>query len=138
MLFSLNEPTEKEFNKIRLLIAEFELDSRDLKKEQFIIALHNDELLGFGRLREHIDCSELCSLGVVASYRKQGIGKAIVNKLIENSQKKIYLVCIIPDFFEPFGFLKVEKYPPSIIAKIEYCTSDLKVPETYVAMLLTK
>lgn len=134
--FTIRKPTDKEFKRICLFISEFELDNRDLKKEQFIVALRDNELLGFGRLREHTDCLELCSLGVVASYRRQGIGKAIVAKLIENFSKNIYLVCIIPDFFIPFGFQKVKTFPISIQNKIEYCASELVVPETYVAMLL--
>lgn len=136
-LFTLRNPTDKEFKQICLFITEFELDNRDLKKEQFIVALSDNELIGFGRLREHTDCLELCSLGVVTSYRRQGIGKAIVTKLIENFSKNIYLVCIIPDFFIPFGFQKVEIFPVSIQNKIEYCTSELIVPEPYVAMLLS-
>ena len=134
--FPLRKPTDKEFKQICLLITEFELDNRDLKKEQFIVALRHSELVGFGRLREHIDCLELCSLGVVTSYRRQGIGRAIVAKLIEKISKNIYLVSIIPDFFIPFGFHKVEIFPVSIQNKIEYCTSELVVPEAYVAMLL--
>lgn len=135
--FTLRIPTEKEFKQICLFISEFELDNRDLKKEQFIVALRDNELVGFGRLRDHTDCLELCSLGVVTSYRRQGIGKAIVTKLIENFSKNIYLVCIIPDFFIPFGFHQVETFPISIQNKIQYCTSELVVPETYVAMLLS-
>ncbi len=135
--FTLRKPTDKEFEQICLLITEFELDNRDLKKEQFIVAIHNSELVGFGRLREHTDCLEICSLGVATSFRRQGIGRAIVAKLIEKIPKNIYLVSIIPDFFIPFGFHKVEIFPVSIQNKIEYCTSELVVPETYVAMLLS-
>jgi len=134
----LRKPTDKEFRQICLFINEFDLDNRGLQKEQFTVALHNNVLLGFGRLREHADCFELCSLGVVTPFRRQGIGKAIVNKLIENSAKNIYLVCIIPDFFIPFGFQIIKEYPAAIQNKIEYCTQELIVPETYVAMLLPK
>ena len=137
---TLREPTDREFKQICLFITEFELDDRALEKHQFTIALRNGELVGFGRLREHLDCVELCSLGVVASHRRQGIGKAIVAKLLDShgyrNSKNIYLVCIIPDFFEPFGFQSVKEYPISIQHKVEYCTSELVVPETYVAMLL--
>lgn len=136
--FTLRIPTEKEFKQICFFITEFELDNRDLKKEQFIVALRDSELIGFGRLREHTDCLELCSLGVVNSYRRQGIGKAIVTRLIESFSKNIYLVCIIPDFFIPFGFHQVETFPICIQNKIEYCTFELIVPEAYVAMLLSK
>jgi len=138
MQLDLRTPTDKEFEEIRSLVKVFELDDRDLQKEQFTIAIHNHELLGFGRLREYTDCFELCSLGVVMPHRMQGIGKAIVTKLIQNSPKNIYLVCIIPEFFAPFGFQQVKEYPAIIQNKMNYCTSELVVPETYVAMLLSK
>ncbi len=137
-LLTLRKSTDKEFEQICRFISEFELDNRDLKKEQFTIALRNEVLVGFGRLREHTDCLELCSLGVVTPYRSQGIGKAIVNRLIKNSSKVLYLVCIIPDFFAPFGFRSVNKYPVSIQGKLLYCSQELIVPEPYVAMVLTK
>lgn len=141
-LFFLKNPSQKEFRKICLLINEFELDNRDLKKEQFTVAIHEGELVGFGRLREHADCYELCSLGVIPSFRKKGIGKAIVNRLIEpdsyRGSKNIYLVCIIPEYFKPFGFQSVKKCPASVKDKIEYCTSELKVPEKYLAMVMQK
>lgn len=136
MKYTIREPTDKEFKQICLFITEFELDNRNLKRDQFIVALHDSELVGFGRLQEHTDCIELCSLGVVTSHRRQGIGKAIVTKLVERFSKNIYLVCIIPDFFIPFGFQEVKTFPISIQNKIEYCTSELIVPEAYVAMLL--
>lgn len=135
MKFALKQPSDKEFAQIRNFIADFELDNRDLKKEQFVVALDtNGEVLGFGRLRLHSDCMELCSLGVVTPHRLKGIGKALVNRLLRNTSNPVYLVCIIPDFFKPFGFEITEKYPASIQDKMKYCTQELIVPETYLAM----
>jgi N-acetylglutamate synthase-like GNAT family acetyltransferase len=138
MQLVLRNPTDKEFEQVCSFVEVFELDNRDLQKEQFTIAIYNDELFGFGRLREYTDCFELCSLGVVIPHRMQGIGKAIVTKLIQHSSKNIYLVCIIPEFFVPFGFQQVKEYPATIQNKMNYCTSELVVPETYVAMRLAK
>ncbi len=131
-------PSDKEFQEICNYIKEFELDNRDLKQQQFIASFRNDELVGFGRLRAHVDCIELCTLGVVIPHRRQGIGKAIVNELIKKTPREIYLVCIIPDFFIPFGFQIVEKFPTSILEKQNYCATELTVPEKYVAMCLKK
>ena len=138
MNLTFKTPNNKEFEQIQQFIHEYELDNRELKAEEFSIALRNNELTGFGRLRIHSDCIELCSLGVVTNKRKQGIGKAIVNELLKQKTKNIYLVCIIPDFFIPFGFKIISNYPESIQAKMEYCTSELAVPEDYVAMILEK
>lgn len=135
MEFSLQKPSDKQFDAICKFIKQYELDNRDLKKEQFIVAVDDFEVLGFGRLRQHADCMELCSLGVVTSHRMRGIGKAIVEELIRSTKDIIYLVCIIPDFFEPLGFYTVEQYPASVQNKINYCTQELAVPETYVGMV---
>jgi N-acetylglutamate synthase-like GNAT family acetyltransferase len=70
--------------------------------------------------------------------RGQGIGKAIVKELIKQTSDKLFLACIIPEFFHPFGFETVSEIPPSIISKLNYCSQELVVPEKYVAMLLKK
>lgn len=101
---------------------------------QFLVAKENNEVLGFGRIREYNDCSELCSLGVTEPKRLQGIGKQLVKELILKAHKPLYLVCIIPEFFIPFGFQVVSEYPYALEEKLLYCTSELVVPEKYVVM----
>ncbi|MCC6837606.1 MAG: GNAT family N-acetyltransferase [Bacteroidia bacterium] len=130
----LKTPDKKEFEQICEYISEFELDDRELKQEQFVAAYRNNELVGFGRLRERGDCTELCSLGVVTPHRRKGIGKALANELIKRAKGELFLVCIIPGFFAPFGFKETSDYPLSIQEKIDYCTAELVVPEKYVAM----
>lgn len=103
-------------------------------KEDFLIALRNDELVGFGRIRNRENCCELCSLGVTEPERLKGIGKQLVQSLIKQSGKPLYLVCIIPEYFKPFGFVVVEEYPDAMKEKLHYCTSELVVPEKYVVM----
>lgn len=137
-MLTFRTPTEHEFLQIRNYIQQFELDDRNLKQEEFTAAFRENELVGFARLRQHSDCIELCSLGVVTKHRRQGIGKSIVKELIKRSTSSIHLVCIIPDFFIPFGFRVVENYPLAIQDKLNYCTQELIVPETYVAMLFKK
>ena len=133
---SLNiNPTDKnDFELIQKLIHQFELDDRDLHSHQFLVAKDNEELLGFGRIRIRKNCSELCSLGVTEPKRLQGIGKELVKALILKSEQPLYLVCIIPEFFIPFDFKVVSEYPEAMQEKLNYCTSELVVPEKYVVM----
>ncbi|MDQ3046456.1 MAG: GNAT family N-acetyltransferase [Bacteroidota bacterium] len=135
MAITTRIPDSEEFREICHFIKEFELDGRELKAEEFIAAFKGEKLCGFGRIREHEDCSELCSLGVLEKFRLQGIGKAIVQELIKKASKQLYLVCIIPEFFLPYGFQKANNFPPSIQSKTDFCRHHLAVPETYVAML---
>lgn len=135
MAIELRTPDKSAFEKISSYIHEYELDDRELKQDQFIAAFRQNELVGFGRIREHQDCSELCSLGVITNERRKGIGRTLVKALIDKASAPLYLVCIIPDFFEPLHFQIIsEEIPLSIKDKINYCTSELVVPEKYVAM----
>ena len=137
-MLRFSTPNETAFLQIRKHIHDFELDDRSLQQKEFIAAFREEELVGFGRLRYHSDFSELCSLGVITQHRKQGIGKSIVEALINQSSQSIHLVCIIPEYFIPFGFRIIEKFPAAIQDKLDYCTQELIVHETYVVMCLKK
>ena len=127
-------PTQHEFEQISRLIRQFELDDRQLHHQQFLAGFIQKELVGFGRLRTHDTCTELCSLGVAEPQRFKGIGTQLVKELIAKATKPLYLVCIIPDYFKPFGFSRVNSYPAELQDKLDYCTAELLVPETYVVM----
>lgn len=98
------------------------------------MAKHNTELLGFGRIRKHKGCDEFCSLGVFESKRFKGVAKELILARIKVATQPIYLVCIIPEYFESLGFKIVNEYPPEMADKLKYCTSELIVTQTYVVM----
>ncbi|MBA2612400.1 MAG: hypothetical protein H0U95_10540 [Bacteroidetes bacterium] len=132
---TISKPNTTDFDFIKDHISKFELDNRDLQEEQFLIAKSlKNEVLAFGRIRKHKGCDELCSLGVVEKERLKGIGHLLSNDLIKNSQQPLYLVCIIPQFFEPLGFKIVKEYPLELKDKVKYCRGELAVPEEYVVM----
>jgi N-acetylglutamate synthase-like GNAT family acetyltransferase len=126
------------FELIKTYIQNFELDNRELSKEEFLVATSNHELVGFGRIRQRDNCSELCSLGVIEPERLKGVGKQLVQALIQKATEPLYLVCIIPTFFESFGFYIVDEFPEAMQEKLNYCTSELIVPEKYVVMKYKK
>lgn len=135
--------TEYYFEKVKAEIEEMRLDNRFLEYKQFLVAINsNNDVIGFGRIREYEDCAEVCSVGVLEAFRKQGIGKSIVKKLIQlfirsDTEKPIYVVTIIPDFFEKLNFKIVQApYPLVIQEKLAHCIYNLAVPEKYVVMRL--
>lgn len=115
-------------------IERFELDNRSLLKEQFLKIAKQDQLIGFGRILEHSDCSELCSLGIIEPERNKGAGTQLAIELIKKATQPLYLVCIIPGFFERIGFSVCETYPEAIAEKLSYCHKSLPVNDIYVAM----
>jgi len=130
----IQKATEGEFSLIKQLINRYELDNRDLNMSQFLVANYYNELVGFGRVKKHKECDELCSLGVLEDMRCQGIAKLLVKFTIEKTIRPMYVVCIIPDYFKKLGFVIVHQFPKEIEDKLNYCTSELIVPEKYVVM----
>ena len=126
--------SKNDFLIVKKLISDYCLDDNDLQPEQFLIAVVENKIAGFGRLRNYSVCSELCSLGVVEELRLKGIGSLLSHSLIAKNQLPLYTVTIIPEFFEKFGFKLTESYPIEIEQKVKYCTSVLSVPEKYVVM----
>ncbi|MDP2385379.1 MAG: GNAT family N-acetyltransferase [Bacteroidota bacterium] len=127
---------QKHFELVKYFINKFELDNRELKAEEFLVAVSGNELLGFGRIREYADCSELCSLGIVEPYRFKHIGTELSKALINKAKSELYLVCIIPSFFERLDFSVVNEYPSALADKLSYCIGSLAVPEEYCVMKL--
>jgi N-acetylglutamate synthase-like GNAT family acetyltransferase len=130
----IEQPSPIQFTEICDLITRFELDSRELQPSQFLAFVTGTQLLGFGRIREYGNCSELCSLGVIEPRRNKGIGRQLVQELTRKAIQPLYLVCIIPGFFEPLGFSITTHYPSELADKLLYCRSALTVPEEYVVM----
>lgn len=126
----------EDFELVKAYIQTFELDNRQLQAEEFLIAYYQEHLVGFGRIRNYSDCSELCSLGVIEPERMKGIGSQLCQALIKKARHPLYLVCIIPDFFTSLGFDITNHYPEPLKNKLNYCTQDLPVEETYVVMKL--
>lgn len=115
-------PNKADFILVRQYIDEFKLDDNDLDINQFIVVKENECMLGFGRIKNNEGYAELSSLGVLNFQRNRGIGKALVKYFLAMTHPMpLYLVTIIPTYFEKLGFEIVEVYPPSINKKIESC-----------------
>ena len=106
----------------------YDLDSNDMKAEDFIVAEEKGKIIGFGRLWKHDDAVELGTLGVVEEHRNKGIAKEIVKNLLGKTGENVYLTTLIPRFFEQFGFKTLTTPPPqSMIRKKGWCDGCTKV-----------
>ncbi len=130
----IRQPDDTEFAEVKEYVEEFWLDNSNMVKEQFLILLYKGHFAAFGRLKEHPDCSELCTLGVVNEFRGKHLGEAMVKALVKKAKSQVYLVTVIPDFFAMLGFSFTEKYPAPMRQKVEVCTKEYHVGETYKVM----
>jgi N-acetylglutamate synthase-like GNAT family acetyltransferase len=124
-----------DFEAVKRYVDELELDNRQMEPSQFL-TLHNeqDQLAGFGRVREYEGFSEMCSLGILPGERSKGLAREMTAQMIKKATQVTYLVCIIPLFFEEFGFRVCSEYPAELKEKLDYCLDSLAVPEPYVVM----
>lgn len=77
----------------------------------------SDGLLGCGQVKPHgKDILELASIAVQPDHRGRGIARAIIERLLVDSPRPLYLICRAPlgSFYEKWGFraLSIQQMPP--------------------------
>jgi amino-acid N-acetyltransferase len=80
----------------------------------YILAKDDDTIIGFGALHFHaFDLAEVRSLIVDKNYQGKGIGRGIVEALLQEGKnlgvKKIFTLTYVKGFFESLGFKEIPK-----------------------------
>lgn len=123
-----------DFEWIKHSAKDLQLDDRDMNADQMLVAKVQQEIVGYVRIKEFENFSELCTLGVAPEHRQKGIATNLCHEVIHRARHPLYLVTIIPAFFGKLGFETCEAYPPELNQKLRYCTGSLPVEETYQVM----
>ncbi|MDD2382991.1 MAG: N-acetyltransferase [Sulfurospirillaceae bacterium] len=80
----------------------------------YILAKEDSNIVGFGALHFHADdLAEVRSLVVKDTERSKGVGKGIVNTLLEEGRqlgvKRVFTLTYKKAFFEAVGFIEIPK-----------------------------
>ncbi|MBC8335322.1 MAG: GNAT family N-acetyltransferase [Anaerolineales bacterium] len=116
--FTLRPARETDFSSIRNLVRSTKINPTGLKWPRFIVAETSDgKMIACGQLKPHIDGStEIASLAVQPDYRNLGIARAILEKLMLDAPRPLYLMCRseLGLLYEKFDFyaLQPEEMPP--------------------------
>jgi N-acetylglutamate synthase-like GNAT family acetyltransferase len=106
--FKLRPATTADSQKIRDLINRVQINPMGLDWQHFVIAVdESGAILGCGQLKRHQgDVIELASIAVEPPYRNQGIARAIIEHLIAQGPRPLYLTCraSLGLFYEQWGF----------------------------------
>lgn len=93
---------------IRDLIHLVGINPTGLDWKRFIVAVKADgQVIACGQLKPHgADVLELASIATLPDYRNQGIAGAIIEVLLAQSPRPLYLMCEskMGMFYEKFGF----------------------------------
>jgi len=106
--FSLRPAQESESGIIRDLIHLTGINPMGLDWKRFIVAVNDSErVIGVGQVKPHgTEILELASIAVFPEYRGQGVARAIIEYLLKDSPRPLYLMCqsSLGPFYEKFGF----------------------------------
>lgn len=103
---------ESESGQIKDLIHLVGINPSGLEWSRFIVAVKADgEIIGCGQIKPHgQDIKELASIAVKPEHRLQGVARRIIEELLRNTTRPIYLMCIEHNggMYEKFGFRVIE------------------------------
>lgn len=101
-------------------------------------------VLGVGSLKRYTDIlAEVQALAVAPAVQGSGIGRAIVERLVQDARAsnmaEIFALTRRPEFFERLGFrlANVQRFPPKIWLDCMRCPRQEACDETAVHLLLT-
>lgn len=105
---NLRAAQETDFPAIKALIYETHINPMGLDWRRFTVAETPDgQFIGCGQLKPHSDGTlELASIAVISSQREKGVARAIIQKLMNDAPRPLYLTCRseLGPFYEKFGF----------------------------------
>jgi N-acetylglutamate synthase-like GNAT family acetyltransferase len=106
--FSLRPATEADFPEIKALIRQVRINPTKLDWRRFTVAVGgSDRMIGCAQLKPVPGgLTELASLAVQSAYRHQGIARALIEHLLTDAPRPVYLTCRLGlgELYEKFGF----------------------------------
>ena len=106
--FSLRPALITDFSSIKELIHLGEINPTGLDWKRFVVATDPEgELIGCGQLKPHgREILELASIAVHPKYRNRGVARAIIEYLLADGPRPLYLMCRsrLEPLYKKFGF----------------------------------
>jgi N-acetylglutamate synthase-like GNAT family acetyltransferase len=113
-VYHLHPAKTKDMPAIRSLIRETGINPLGLDRQRFIVAVNSDhQVIGTGQIKIHRDgARELASIAVRPDWRRQGVARAIIERLLSENSGILYLTCRehLGQFYARFGFQVIERY----------------------------
>jgi N-acetylglutamate synthase-like GNAT family acetyltransferase len=102
---------ETESGAIKDLIHAVGINPVGLDWRRFIVAVDaEDQIIATGQIKPHgRDIHELASIAVMPGYRGQGLARAIIEALLKEGPRPLYLTCIasLEPLYQKFGFYSI-------------------------------
>lgn len=115
--FSLRPATAQDAAAIKSLIHRVRINPYGLDWRRFLVAVdRHGQMIGCGQLKPHArDVVELASIAVLDEYRGRGVARALIERLIAEGPRPLYLTCRsgLGPMYEKWGFrpMQMEEMP---------------------------
>jgi len=110
--FIIRPAREADFSAISTLVRSTKINPTGLKWQRFIIAESSvGKMISCGQIKTHLDGSaEIASIAVQPEDRGQGMARVIIEKLMLNASRPLYLMCRfeLGKLYEKFGFYAIQ------------------------------
>jgi N-acetylglutamate synthase-like GNAT family acetyltransferase len=111
-------------------IEALEVDAESFRSRDYVLAVDEESntRVGFGRHRIHSGEPEVCeltSIGVVPTWRDQGVGAHVIERLIaeagDDEFETVYVLTDQPEYLTQFGFgrIDVDELPAQLSERLE-------------------
>jgi N-acetylglutamate synthase-like GNAT family acetyltransferase len=122
--YSIRPALESESAQIKDLINLVGINPTGLDWQRFIVAVNDSgQVIACGQIKPHgTDIRELASIATNPEYRGQGLARAVIERLLRENPKPVYLMCMSHNgpMYEKFGFRVIaERQMPRYFAKIK-------------------
>ena len=111
--YHLQAATAKQETAVKSLIRAVHINPLGLDWRRFVVAVDaHGAVIGCGQVKPHGDGSrELASIAVVPGWRRQGVARAIIQRLQSEHAPPLWLTCVstLTPFYAPFGFVEVRE-----------------------------
>ena len=105
--FSLRPAIEADSRIIKRIVRQARINPTRLDWRHFTVAISKGELIGCAQLKPlRHGLTELASLVVRPAYRHRGIGRLLMERLLAEARRPLYLICRsnLGELYEKFGF----------------------------------
>lgn len=110
--YEVRPAVEAESGRIKDLIHLVGINPTGLDWRRFLVAVdESGRVIACGQVKPHgADILELASIAVLPEYRGQGIARRIIEVLLAQSPRPLYLMCIAHNgpMYEKFGFVPID------------------------------
>ena len=118
---------------IREELRKSNIDSENLDPREFVVAMEDGSVAGFGRLRKAGEAYQIGCVVVVEDKRRRGVGSLIVKHLLDFTPVSlVYVVTDLVDYFEKLGFVEMKEGSKELLDALDEACKVKGKPHTVV------